>query len=374
MGGKIPTLFVSALLCLPIFLPTVTADWGSDTWLSSLIATERIESGDEFGCHGYEGVETIDEPWVIGSCKEYLEGLTNASRWGNNPISFGIDSPIIDTQTGNILKNSGFQIVGDMVEEAPEGLSIAIRNGASLEEGVADKLLIESADEDSLVSIHWMARIGDLRVREDKDVISWLEEQKVWFTTWGEWHNHRNSGFSTMASIDGSTITIDSSSQSKGENTWIVPGSVLIEFDSSVNAVSDSDGKGFPLLTGDERKLTVGWRPVDGGIIVTQMPQTRVFVELDSITEQIVSTPLVTFNDLNYSVTIVGHHTTNLFRWTQDFSGTELTFTWLIERPADDSVGWKLPILALSFLIAIPLSIVYLLRKDQFFGASDLDR
>ena len=373
MVGRIASLLVSALICLPLLAPSVAGEWGTDTWLSSVIAEERLHSGDEFGCHGYEGVDTTDETWVIAACREYLEGQTNSSRWGKNPISFGMDSEVIGSEVGESLKSSGFQIVGDMVKEAPEGLNIAISNGASLEKGVADKDLIESSEEDSLVSVHWRARIGDLRVREDKDVISWLEEQPVWFTTWGEWHQHRASGNSTSALLDGSTITIESSSQRLGIDSWMVPGTVMVEFDSTVVDVKDSLGHSMPLLTGSERKLVVGWRNVDGGVIVTQKPNTTVYVELDNDAEQIETTPMTTFNDLNYSVTIVGHHTTNLFRWTQDFSGTELTFTWLIERPFNDEVGWKLPLFALTMLIAVPISIVYLLRTDQFFGTRNQD-
>ena len=373
MVGRIASLLASALICLPLLAPSVAGEWGTDTWLSSVIAEERLHSGDEFGCHGYEGVDTTDETWVIAACREYLEGQTNSSRWGKNPISFGMDSEVIGSEVGESLKSSGFQIVGDKVKVAPEGLNIAISNGASLEKGVADKDLIDSSEEDSLVSVHWRARIGDLRVREDNDVISWLEEQPVWFTTWGEWHQHRASGNSTSALLDGSTITIDSSSQKIGIDSWMVPGTVMIEFDSTVVDVKDSLGHSMPLLTGSERKLVVGWRNVDGGIIVTQKPNTTVYVELDNDAEQIETTPMTTFNDLNYSVTIVGHHTTNLFRWTQDFSGTELTFTWLIERPFNDEVGWKLPLFALTMLIAVPISIVYLLRTDQFFGTRNQD-
>ena len=373
MVGKSASLIVTALICLPIMSPTVAADWGTDTWLSSVIAEERLDFGDEFACQGFEGVDTIDEPWVIAACKDYLEDQTNASRWGKSPISFGIDSEVIDEEIGDSLKKHGFQIVGDMVEEAPEGLSIAIRNGASLEKGVADKNLIESAEEDSLVSVHWRARIGDLRVREDKDVISWIEEQQVWFTTWGEWHFHRISGNSTSASVDGSTITIESASQQIGSHAWQVPGTVMIEFEPSVVDVTDSEGLPMPLLTGSERNLAVGWRNVDGGVVITQNPNTSVYVELENTTNHIETTPMATFNGLNYSVTIVGHHTTNLFRWTQDFSGTELVFTWLIERPLSDEVGWKLPLFAMTMLIAVPVSIVYLLRTDQFSGPSNQD-
>ena len=366
MGGKLQTLLVSALLFFPLFAPSVAGEWRTDTWLSSVISEERLASGDEFGCQGYEGVVTQDDPWVIAACKEYLEGQTNASRWGNSPISFGIDSDVVDADLGSNLKNSGFQIVGDMVQDAPDGLFIATRNGASLEKGVADISIIESAEEDSLVSVHWRARIGDLRVREDKDVISWIEEQSVWFTTWGEWHHHRESGNSTRAFANGSIVSIDSTPQQLGTDSWAVPGTVMVEFNSAVVEVTDSNGNTMPILTGGERKLVVGWRHVDGGIIVTQHPNTTVFVKLENRTEDVEITPLTTFNNLDYSITIVGHHTTNLFRWTQDFSGTELTFTWLVERPIDDEVGWKLPLFAITLLIAVPLSIVYLIRNDQF--------
>ena len=112
------------------------------------------------------------------------------------------------------------------------------------------------------------------------------------------------------------------------------------------------------------------WLIVYVGIIGTQTPNTTVYVELENDVEQIETTPMSTFNDLNYSVTIVGHHTTNLFRWTQDFSGTDLSFTWLIERPLnDDEVGWKLPLFAVTMLIAVPISIVYLIKTDQFSGS-----
>ena len=120
--GKSTSLIVTALICLPIMSPTVTADWGTDTWLSSVIAEERLDFGDEFACQGFEGVDTIDEPWVIAACKDYLEDQTNASRWGKSPISFGIDSEVIDEEIGDALIKSGFQIVGDMVEEAPDCL------------------------------------------------------------------------------------------------------------------------------------------------------------------------------------------------------------------------------------------------------------
>ena len=89
----------------------------------------------------------------------------------------GSTGPTIDQLTASQLISSGFRIVGDVLDEAPEGMISAHRNGGSLEKGVADTALFESVDEDSLLSIYWRARIDDLRVREDKDAISWLEKQ-----------------------------------------------------------------------------------------------------------------------------------------------------------------------------------------------------
>ena len=364
MRGKSVASFVFAILCIPILSPVVVGEWGTDTWLDSVISSERLDNGDEFGCHGYEGVDTVQELWVIPACKEYLQSQTNSSKWGVAPISFGIRESVIDSETGDMLIESGFRIVGDMVEEAPNGISIAKRNGASLEKGASDIDTIDSADPDTLVSIHWRARVGDLRVREDKDAIAWLEDQPIWFTTWGEWHHHRDSGASITSVANGTTVTVTHSNNIDSES-WKVPGSVKIELDTPVISVSDADGDLFPILASDDRKLSEGWRQAKGGIILTKHPERDVILELENSTEDIVTTPILTFNDLNYSVTIVGHYTSNLFRWTQDFSESHLTFTWLVERPTDETVGWKLPLFAIALLIAIPISIVYLVRNDQ---------
>ena len=44
---------------------------------------------------------------------------------------------------------------------------------------------LEDAEQDSLVSIYWIARWYDVNIREDKGAISLLRSQDVWFTTWG---------------------------------------------------------------------------------------------------------------------------------------------------------------------------------------------
>ena len=111
-----------------------------------------------------KGSTHSEETWIISACKDYLLDQTNASRWGMNPVSFGFPSGKLDDSTTSELAESGFLIVGDLLTERNDGLFYVHRNGASLEKGVADIELLQSAEQDSLVSIHWRARVGDLRV------------------------------------------------------------------------------------------------------------------------------------------------------------------------------------------------------------------
>ena len=126
----------------------------------------------------------------IEECKDYLLSNTNASRWGKDPISFGTPSGFINDKTSSELVDNGFKIIGDMVSNNPSGLFTVERNGGSIEKNIANISLIEESPKDSLVSVYWIARIHDLRVREDKQFMESLENNaSIWFTTWGEWYN-----------------------------------------------------------------------------------------------------------------------------------------------------------------------------------------
>ena len=353
-------LSLALILLSPIIAPSAVGEWGTDTWLTNIIGPERLEHGDEFGCHGFEGVDTNEENWVISACRDYLTELTNSSKWGANPVSFGIEAESLDSDTADSLIDSGFVIVGDSLQEVPEGLVSMVRNGGSLEKGVADIELLESADENSLVSIHWRARVGDLRVRDDADVISWLEDQQVWFTTWGEWHFHGIAGESTTFTSVGSNIY----SVSEPSNRWNVPGTIRLEFDEEVISVHHSNGSEYPIIRNDSRNLNPGWRAIDSGILLTQHPGTNITIQLEGDAPSVELTPMRTFNGLHHGVTVVGHHTSNLFRWTQDFPESQLSFTWLIERPEKEEISWIIPVIAVSLIVAIPASIFFLVKND----------
>ena len=92
-------LLMVALLTTATTAPTVAAEWEDDSWLSNIIGPERLAHGDEFGCHGYEGVDIAEEPWVIEACRDYIVEFTNASRWDSHPISFGVPGQQLDEVT-----------------------------------------------------------------------------------------------------------------------------------------------------------------------------------------------------------------------------------------------------------------------------------
>ncbi len=355
-------IVLASILLVPISAPSVAGEWSDDGWLKNLIGPERIENGDEFGCHGFEGVSTIEENWVIEDCKNYLTGLSDSSRWGEDPVSFGIPGRVVDETTSQSLLDSGFVIVGDMITEAPEELEVYSRNGGSLEKNSANLGLLESAEQDTLVSIWWRARIDDLKLREDKDVISWLEGQEVWLTTWGEWYFHQQSSSAIEANIEGQSIIV---SLDSGDSQWAVPGSIHLHFNGTVSEVMYESGAEVPEMGEGDRKLNEGWRETDSGVILTILPGSTISILLETVTDSVSSYPLVTFNDLHHAVTIVGHHTTNLFQWSSDFQESELTFTWLIERPSEDPINWALPVIALGVLAAVPIAIRKIVEMDK---------
>ena len=360
---RIVGLLMVALLVIPCTAPAVIGGWEEDNWLENLIGPERLAHGDEFGCHGYEGLDIQEEHSVIEDCRDYLTALTNASRWGVQPISFGVPGRDLDVSTATALIDAGFEIVGDKLTEQPEGLVSIVRNGGSLEKGAADQSLLDSAEEDSLVNIYWRARVDDLKLREDKDVIAWLEQQEIWFTTWGEWlkHSEANSRFTTAQ--EGTLLSVELGVPVSGD--WIVPGSISIQADSAIASVTRYDDTPFPVLNSTDRVLREGWRSVEGGMLLTLHPGDTAKVTYESESIELVIQPLTTFNGLHHAVTVTGHHTTNLFHWSSDFVDSQLVFTWLIERPAEIEMNWPLLVIAASVLVAAPVTIRWLANRDR---------
>ena len=55
------SLILASIFLIPILSPSVVGEWSDDGWLTNLIGPERMESADEFGCHGFEDIDTLEE-------------------------------------------------------------------------------------------------------------------------------------------------------------------------------------------------------------------------------------------------------------------------------------------------------------------------
>jgi hypothetical protein len=111
--------------------------------------------------------------------------------------------------------------------------------------------------------------------------------------------------------------------------------------------------------------LREGWRSVEGGILLTLSAGNTARVSFESELTRLDIRPLATFNGLHHAITVVGHHTTNLFHWSSDFHDSDLVFTWLIERPAEIEMNWALPVIAICVLVATPVTIRWLVNRDR---------
>jgi len=362
--GRFASFVMIIIFSLPTFSSLVAAEWESDGWIKNLIGPDRLAIGDEFGCHGFENKDLNEDLWIIEECKDYLLANTNASRWGKDPISFGTPSGFINDKTSSELINNGFKIIGDMVSNNPSGLFIVERNGGSIEKNIANISLIEESPKDSLVSIYWMARIHDLRVREDKQFMESLESNaSIWFTTWGEWYNHKLSSNNIEITIDKSSIFV--TLPIDYNNSWKVPGSIHIHSNKSIMSIKDIEGNNYSALSKNDQNLKNGWRQVEDGIIVTINPGETIVLEMENSSNfSLISDPLYTFNDLHHSVTVVGHHVTNMREWASDFLESPILFTWLIERASEPSFNWPIIIIAIGTLIATPIAIRWLIIMD----------
>ena len=87
-------------------MPNAVA-WRADGWLiQDVVGGERLALGDEFGCHGMPGKNIEDDLSVVQECKDYLTSQINASKWGEQPLSFGIPMETLDALTLNIMEEA----------------------------------------------------------------------------------------------------------------------------------------------------------------------------------------------------------------------------------------------------------------------------
>ena len=360
MGIKVTVNSIAmAIMLVSVTSIPVSAEYREDTWLANVIGPELLEKGDEFGCQAPDDSEYLGNFDFVGACKDYLNGRINSSRWGVDPISFATPKGNISPEFARALHKAGFTIIGDLSQTEDQNFTVINRNGGSIESGLANRSLIESIEEGSLVSLYWVARVDDMNIRRDRQLVSWILEQDYWFTTWGEWVTHQRSSLRITVHANSTHLTF---TNPEG-GPWRTPGTIFYYSQGKSSSLSWSDEQ-YNELGIDDRILRAGYRNVtDRGIYIT-IPQGE-SVSVERIDGGEINFQPTLFNGLEKGLTIAGHHATNMREWSQDFSDTPLRFTWLVEREEIPAPSLLLPALAMSVLIATPIAIRHIIAKDR---------
>ncbi len=356
-------VFMLSVLLLPLAMPGAVA-WRADGWLTQeVIGGERLALGDEFGCHGIPDKDVHEDLSVIIECKEYLTSQINASKWGVQPLSFGLSTTSIDASENNAMHDAGFRIIGDNIASDTSSPLWAIeRSGGSLEQNVASISEIEQAiEENGYANLYWEAQIEDLNVRRDRDVLEWIESQDYWFTTWGEWFSSTHSA--TESDRTDQSITLKGSASPNGG--WDVPGTTLLTLDGGqITSIERLDDGELAELTLTTHHLETGYRMIDDSSVTLTIDEGALVRVTWQGEDAEVQFGEGTFNNLTPFMA-VGHHTTDLFEWSSPFQHSPLRFTWLIEPQPDIEPSWILPMIAILVILVVPAAIRHTLRHDR---------
>ncbi|CAI8223400.1 MAG: Uncharacterised protein [Methanobacteriota archaeon] len=395
------------VLFAPLFLPFVGAssEWKEDGWLDADWFTKdgRIAAGDELGCQGMPTLNLELMPRTTAlECKKYISERTNASRWGSNPLSFGIDlneNPNFNSEDHQALHLEGFVVHGldtnfentvwHNATDFPKNNSDwwNLGSSGSLEQKITPlDEIIELADQGAMVNLQWQAQIADLKVRTNGELVSWLESQSAWYTAWGEAYSyefHRmNDDFKLFNSTDKEWNVVNEGSLIETV-AWDVPITRGVDIrNNSVKSIT-VDGYDLKELSIINKTLEQGWRQEEGILWITlQSGQNATILmenesEIDLAPEACDTIGIIDseacamqvmpryFNNHSWALTISGHHTIDLFKWSMKFDESPLVFTWLVEPQEVKDFNWALIVIAATAGIGAVTYTRHLIRKDR---------
>ncbi len=361
---RLTALVLLGLLLIPIGLPSAAA-WQEDGWLTQdVVGGERLALGDEFGCHGLPGQNVYKDYSVIEDCKNYLTKRIDASKWGSQPLSFGLSEGEVGTELSVALQSEGFRIVGDVgIQMTNESeLLYLTRSGGSLEKNVASTEEIEQGiQENGYANLYWEARIADLNMRRDKDVLEWIEEQPFWFTTWGEYYSSLHQA--EQVSVQGNEIILRGSNSTSGG--WNVPSTTSVNVvGANITSIARTDNLSFSTISAETQHLRAGYRQTNSSHVYLTIPNN---VEVRITFDENFDSALISdanFNGLTPFMA-VGYHTNDLFEWSEPFKDSPVRFTWLIEPKPDIEPNWILLGIAILVVLAAPTAVWWALKKDR---------
>nr|AIF08147.1 hypothetical protein [uncultured marine group II/III euryarchaeote KM3_27_D02] len=374
--ARLVSLGLIALLLTPLVAP-VAAEWEEDSWLVNIIGPERLALGDEIGCQGIPENDIRQQPDAITECLDYIKERTNASKWGPQPLSFGLPDGVIDAATQKVLTDAGVVAVGgDQFEIANAEVAPAMSfsfNGGSLEKSVGSVEEFEVAIEngDQIINLFWRGRDHDVVVRPDYDLVNAIESTEAWFTTWGEYvsYNLNRENFEVEV-IDNYSLRVKFPqsylSAPGGYSVWAVPmTNSFANLDGDVVRISRGNYS-LPELAVEEPHLQEGWRQEGSTLYLTLENDDPVLVKFDSSSGfEEINQEIPFFNGHGLAITVAGVHTSDLFQWSKRWDNTPMLFTWLVEPREVGAFNWWLPVVAGIVAIAAPIALYSVVKRDH---------
>lgn len=385
------TIFIVFLLSSIIFSPSISAqsNWEEDGWLTTSLAQERLQNGDEFGCYGMQGLSWKADPGAVATeCRQYVEQRLSANRWGDNPIStFTPDS--LSQYQHQIISENGFMVHGDNtgLEDSAWHSSNDTpidmldwynlgRRGGSLEQIIGSKQQVEDAvNEGGLVNLYWIGRVNDATIRHDKDIEQYIsEEAEAWLTTWGQawsyWSASKCYQFDHSINQVGQNYVLSFESliveQCTGINPdrWNVPLTWAFDINNSqILSIVDSNGEMENIS--QLRHTKEGYSHEQNQYLhLSVVNGNRVNITLTNDDYEIMEMTEF-WNNHSSAITIAAHETTDLFKWSKRFVDQEnLVFTWLvIPRPAESKSPW-IPYVAITIGAGVIITMLLVLKNE----------
>ena len=345
-GSRLLTILVLGMLISVTWSPTVLAEleWEDDGWLTTSLATDKLESGDEFGCYQMLHLSWNLDPGAMAiECREYIESKISASKWGSNAISTYSPSSLTMAQH-EIIARQGFVVHGDTNELSYSAWHNATdepkddwdwynlgRRGGSLEQLIGSKEQVQSAvEEGGLVNLYWVGRVNDATIRHDRDIAAYLNnEAQAWMTTWGEawsyWtvHDCHETSHSSRF-VDNQTIIefeslVTEQCTAVSPLAWNVPMTWILDVQGQeVVDIRDSNAS-LSLLDG-VRKTAEGYTHIQNESLHLSLTRGHnVTIVVNGTVDYDILGRSQFWNNYSAAVTIAAHDTTDLFNGQRDF-------------------------------------------------------
>lgn len=398
IGSRLLTILVLTTLLSITGSPTVLAqlEWQEDGWLTTSLASDRLESGDEFGCYQMLHLSWSLDPGAMSiECREYIEQKTNASKWGQNALSTYTPSSLTMAQH-EIVARQGLVVHGDnngLAESAwhdSQDVPVDIwdwynlgRRGGSLEQIIGSVDTVKNAvEEGGLVNLYWVGRVDGASIRYDRDIANYLnDDADAWLTTWGEswsyWTVDRCYQFEDeLVQQDGQSILYFESLQAEScravsPQAWNVPITWEIYLDGADVAEIHiiNEGAQDILLNNisGARNSAEGWYQISGEYLhLSVLNGHKVAINL---TKQISDYDIIGrsqfWNNHSAAVTIASHQTSDLFLWSKGFTDyDEVKFTWLVQPRTKDGYSIWMPIAVISIASSAIIGMLYMLKRE----------